>query len=57
MDKRGRNRFLDFPYFESKIWGVEEGRQPLFPKLFPLPLIKGKRDKGGWGYQIKSKAS
>jgi len=24
---------------------------------FPLPLDKGKGDKGGWGYQIKPKES
>jgi hypothetical protein len=23
-------------------------------QTLPLPLFKGKRDKGGWGYQIKA---
>ncbi len=27
--------------------------KPLLYIHFPLPLIKGKGDKGGWGYQIK----
>jgi len=26
--------------------------EPLLYKLVPLPLIKGKGDKGGWGYQV-----
>jgi len=32
----------------------KRGETPLFIS-FPLPLIKGKGDKGGWGYQIKTK--
>jgi len=30
-------------------------RRSLSYILFPLPLIKGKGDKGGWGLQIKIK--
>jgi len=28
--------------------------KPLLYKYFPLPLIKGKGDTGGWGHQIKT---
>jgi hypothetical protein len=28
--------------------GVKRGEAPLY-KIFPLPLGKGKGDKGGWG--------
>jgi len=28
--------------------------EPFFSNPFPLPLIKGKGDKGGWGYLIKT---
>jgi len=28
---------------------AKRGAKPLLIKLFPLPLEKGKGDKGGWG--------
>jgi len=31
----------------------KRGEAPLL-KIFPLPLIKGKGDKGGWDYLMKT---
>jgi hypothetical protein len=38
------------PYPEVVIKEVLEGRSPSKEITIPLPLIKGKGDKGGWGY-------
>jgi len=32
---------------------LKRGEAPLLI-IFPLPLIKGKGDKGGWGHQINN---
>jgi len=49
---------FDSPYSGKVIRGVLEGRSHMIRRCSYhnyLPLIKGKGDKGGWGYQEKPK--
>jgi len=52
------NKSSDFPPAQVTKFVFQRefkrGEAPLSPP-FPLPLIKGKGDKGGWGYHIKPK--